>query len=558
MKQTRRNVLRKVSALSALTLGASGLAAAADCSGYSDWQSDVAYTDGDRVVYDGALWEAQWWTQANEPETSDSVWVKVGPCDGSGGGGDGGDGGDGNTAPTASFTANPISPAPGETATFDASGSSDSDGSVASYDWTFGDGSSATGQSVTHSYGSAGSYTVTLTVTDDAGATGSATKTVTVADGGTSLNQRVTGYYMQWSQWDRDYYPGDIPVDKVSHVNYAFLTVEQDGTVDYIQESAAMNVLQPKSWQDWTGFDSLVDDPNTKFLFSIGGWSDSTHFSDAANTQANRERFASTAIDIMQENDFDGIDIDWEYPGGGGKSGNVVRDGDKARFTKLLQEVRSQLDDAEAEDGKEYLLTAAMSADPDKAEGLDHAANAEALDYASIMAYDYHGAFDDYTNHDAPLYAKSSDPSPRAADFNVNASMNYWANTAFDASQLSMGMPFYGRSFANVTSSTNDGLYQSFDGAASGTWGQDNGVKEFWDINQNLEPSSAYDYYWDDTAKVPWLYSPSKDIFITYDNERSIGAKTDYAVDNDFGGVMFWAFANDKNEVLLDAMLDHL
>ena len=82
MKQTRRNVLRKVSALSALTLGASGLVAAADCSGYPDWQSDVAYTDGDRVVYDGALWEAQWWTQANEPETSDSVWVKVGLCDG--------------------------------------------------------------------------------------------------------------------------------------------------------------------------------------------------------------------------------------------------------------------------------------------------------------------------------------------------------------------------------------------------------------------------------------------------------------------------------------------
>ncbi len=102
MKQTRRNVLRKVSALSAVTLGASGLAAAADCSSYPDWRSDTSYTDGDRVVYNGSLWEAQWWTQANEPETSDSVWVEVGPCNGSGSGGDGGDGGGGgNTAPSA-------------------------------------------------------------------------------------------------------------------------------------------------------------------------------------------------------------------------------------------------------------------------------------------------------------------------------------------------------------------------------------------------------------------------------------------------------------------------
>ncbi|KZN23394.1 hypothetical protein A4G99_15435 [Haladaptatus sp. R4] len=147
MKYTRRNVLRDVSALTALGIGASGLAAAADCSGYPDWRSDTSYTDGDRVVYDGALWEAQWWTQANEPEPSDSVWVKVGPCDGSGGG---------NAAPTASFSTSSSSVSPGESVSFDANGSSDSDGSIASYDWTFGDGTTASGQTTTHSYGSAG------------------------------------------------------------------------------------------------------------------------------------------------------------------------------------------------------------------------------------------------------------------------------------------------------------------------------------------------------------------------------------------------------------------
>ena len=90
--------------------------------------------------------------------------------------------GGGNESPMAAFTASPSSVAPDDTVTFEASGSSDSDGSIESYEWAFGDGSSATGQSVDHSYDSAGEYDVTLTVTDDDGATATNTQTITVED----------------------------------------------------------------------------------------------------------------------------------------------------------------------------------------------------------------------------------------------------------------------------------------------------------------------------------------------------------------------------------------
>ena len=81
-----------------------------------------------------------------------------------------------NQPPTAAFTATPTN----LVATFDATASSDADGTVTGYAWDFGDSTTGTGSKPTHTYGSAGSYPVKLTVTDDQGATNSLTKTVTV------------------------------------------------------------------------------------------------------------------------------------------------------------------------------------------------------------------------------------------------------------------------------------------------------------------------------------------------------------------------------------------
>jgi len=79
-----------------------------------------------------------------------------------------------NAPPTARFTFNCTA----LTCSFDGSGSADPDGSIASYTWDFGDGASGNGATVSHSYGRAGSYTVTLTVTDSGGVTATDSKAV--------------------------------------------------------------------------------------------------------------------------------------------------------------------------------------------------------------------------------------------------------------------------------------------------------------------------------------------------------------------------------------------
>jgi hypothetical protein len=141
-----------------------------------------------------------------------------------------------NAEPTASFSLTPGSPRAGETVTVDAGGSSDPDGRVASYEWSFGDGTTAGGETATHRYSAPGSYAVELTVTDDSGETDTRVQTVTVGtatldwrtaadwDGATNETgvvhesfgdhaaDRVDVGYPSTGRWDRSplaYYPLD-------------------------------------------------------------------------------------------------------------------------------------------------------------------------------------------------------------------------------------------------------------------------------------------------------------------------------------------------------------
>ena len=87
----------------------------------------------------------------------------------------------------------------GQAVQFDGTGSSDPDGTIVSYDWDFGDGNTGTGATPSHTYASAGDYTVTLSVTDDDGASSAAPASQTVSPA--APNQAPTASYT-WSATD--------------------------------------------------------------------------------------------------------------------------------------------------------------------------------------------------------------------------------------------------------------------------------------------------------------------------------------------------------------------
>ncbi|WP_132060677.1 glycoside hydrolase family 18 protein [Halorussus amylolyticus] len=348
-------------------------------------------------------------------------------------------------------------------------------------------------------------------------------------------DKRVVGYYPSWAG---EYAPRDVPYDKLTHLNYAFLEPESNGEVKLaVEGDYAPEVLET--------FEEVThEQPDTSFLLSIqAGWY-SGRFSDAALTAERRERFARTAIEQMRTYNFDGIDIDWEYPDGS------VREEDPQNLTKLLAEIRSQFDDAEEEDDRTYELSMAVSANTAVSDPLEVEKFADDVDFLNVMTYDFHGTWDSRTHFNAPLYPVPDAPNSTPT-FTADYAMQYWGDRAIPKEKIHFGLPFYGRTYENVENEDSDdkGLFQPFDGGSSRT---------FADIQENVKSDDDYQYHWHPEARVPWLYSEADDVFIAYDDKHSVMEKTKYAVDHGFGGMMCWELSQDPTNTLLETIDRHI
>ncbi|MGH9590949.1 MAG: glycoside hydrolase family 18 protein, partial [Terracidiphilus sp.] len=127
---------------------------------------------------------------------------------------------------------------------------------------------------------------------------------------------------------------GQIDAQAITRINYAFANIENgDVVLGHPQDEANLKLLAALRQRN----------PALQILLSVGGWSWSTHFSDAALTDRSRKVFIESAVSLIQRYQLDGLDVDWEYPGQPG-AGNVHRREDTQNFTLLIQELRERLD----------------------------------------------------------------------------------------------------------------------------------------------------------------------------------------------------------------------
>jgi chitinase len=373
-------------------------------------------------------------------------------------------------------------------------------------------------------------------------------------------DRRVVAYFTEWGIYGRKYNVADLPTTKITHVNYAFAKVTAEGECAIVDSFAAIDKAYPgDKWEK----DSLRGNfhqlqllkkkhPHLKTLVSVGGWSLSGPFSDVAGNEALRTKFAKSCVAFIKKYDFDGVDIDWEYPVGGGQESNKKRPADKQNFTLLLAELRKELDAAGKEDKRAYLLTIAAPAGPANYANLELDKIAEHLDWINLMTYDFHGGWDQVTGFNAPLFAPAKDATGDK-QFNVDAAVQAYLKAKVPPEKLNVGVPFYGRGWGGV-GKDGDGLGQkTAKELPKGTW--EKGVYDYKDLAANYVGKFAR--HWDDGAKVPWLYDAEKGVFITYDDPESMKHKAEYVKKHKLGGVMIWeASGDDAKGSLLSALLE--
>lgn len=359
----------------------------------------------------------------------------------------------------------------------------------------------------------------------------------------------VVGYYPEWAVYGRNYHVNDIPADKLTHIIYAFAKISDSGEVELFDSYAATDKAYPGDNWDETlrgSFKQLKllkkKNPNLKTLIAIGGWTLSDPFTDVALTGQSREKFAISAVNFMVKYEFDGIDIDWEYPVGGGIAKG--RPEDKQNCTLLIAGLRNQLNELERKTGRKYLLTIASPAGA-QIKNYELSNVAQYIDWYNLMAYDFHGAWEKTTNHQAPLNATSLDTSVVAASYNASYAVNAYIQAGVSPSKIVLGIPLYSRGWAGVCGE-NGGFLQAAAGPSQGTW--EPGVLDYKEVYQKIqECPDEYLVFWDEEAKTSWVYNPYHEngVFYTYEDVKAAKSKVNFIKDQHLKGAMFWEFSSD-------------
>ncbi|MGI5247081.1 glycoside hydrolase family 18 protein [Dactylosporangium sp. CA-139066] len=358
------------------------------------------------------------------------------------------------------------------------------------------------------------------------------------------------GYFIQWGIYGRQYYVKNLETSgqaaRLTHINYAFGNVDATGKcasadpwADYqrpVSAAESVDGVADAPGQTLNGnFNQLrklkLMHPGLKVLMSLGGWTLSANFSNAALTDESRKALVKSCIDtFMSTGVFDGFDFDWEWPGSEGNPGNVIRPEDKQNFTLLVAEFRKQL-------GKNATLTAFLPAAPAKIDaGFEANKIFKYLDFGSVQGYDFHGTWESTTNQQSALFVPRNNPTN--PDFSGASSLKAWADRGAPKKQLVLGVPYYGQGWTGVTNA-NHGLFQPATGPAAGTWAAGN---EDYKVLATL-PQQGYKVYHDLLSGSAWLFNGST--YWTYDDPIVVAQKGLYVRLAGYGGAMVWSLDGD-------------
>ncbi|MFA6075550.1 MAG: glycosyl hydrolase family 18 protein [Negativicutes bacterium] len=418
--------------------------------------------------------------------------------------------------------------------------------------------------------------------------------------GSPGTDKTVATYYGDWFTYGRDFQPSDIPAAKYNRIYYSFMNMDTAGNVLMADTYAGLDKkfdtdgwetddqrgLLKQFWLLKQRFTSL------ETYMSIGGWTYSGGFAQMASTDEGRKNFAKNAVALAKKYGFDGVDIDWEYPGVTTENSKPTAQ-DKENFTLLMQALRTELDSAGLSlSGRKMGLTMCAGIDQNCINNIDYDSVKQYVNQINIMAYDAHGAWDNNVGAVAPLYNSETTQTASDSTWNVNdatieilAAMQgvacpakdgtaatlaareaILANaSASDKAQLNIGMENAARGWkiaegTTVTAENFSSLVGQ--GAAAGSW--DAGVADYKDIVLAASGkgklastlSSDYKMIWDAYSGEAIVYD--NDEVYSVDTQQSVALKAQYVAENGLGGTFSWDCSADYQGQLAQAVIDGL
>jgi len=345
------------------------------------------------------------------------------------------------------------------------------------------------------------------------------------------LPKRLVADYGYWSRYQKPVYSAaQIPFSKITTVNHAGVSVNSDGTLAV--PTGPQKFLEPELL-------TRAHRAGVKVLVLLGG-----DFSTAAADAATRATLVSSLSTFITENNYDGVDIDWEFPSSSA---------DRENCAELMVELRQALP------SPNFLIS--MDVGPWGGSFTPFKRLSQQIDYFNIMMYDCAGPWTADAQLNSSIFWDHSDPDPSECQPGGSAD---GAMTIFldhlhvPAAQLNMGTPFYGYWYRTVK-----GLWKRCPGANPNTdtdcpdgtvLGESYGTF----IKQRVNQKGWVRQY-DLVALVPYLVKADGSRgFITYDDPLSTYLRVWYSVwDRGLGGTFMWSVDQDydgHSQDLLEAM----
>ncbi|MCL2189267.1 MAG: glycosyl hydrolase family 18 protein [Defluviitaleaceae bacterium] len=316
----------------------------------------------------------------------------------------------------------------------------------------------------------------------------------------------VSAYIPEWG-FDGKLREGDAA--RLTHVNFAFALVENGlGSVSHWKNGAHIKEFNKNKGH-------IIS------ILSVGGWG-AGGFSNACLTKDGREKLAQSLVDIANEYGFDGIDMDWEYPGMD-TAGIDASPADKDNFTDLIRLLREKQKSG-------AVVSMAAGALQECIDNLDLPELMKYMDFINLMTYDM-SAWNKVTYHTA-LFPSDVEgmTGAQAADL--------FEKNGWPRNKMTLGAAFYARNYKEV-----DGLGADFPGPHPG-WVH---FHEAYPRGRGIEGDIQYD----EKAETAYFYDPAAREFLSFDCPRSLRAKKKYARETGLAGVMFWQYYGDTADSML-------